>query len=107
MPNLFPNLLGKDLLVASHSLGDNVLHSDEFRVVLVRLVEKTLNERLRRDDLAIVMEWPPYLSIDQVRGRDVDDMAVRGSRFRGSFRCSWREQEVTLELVKSQPRLQG
>ena len=98
MPNLFPSLFGKDLLVASHSLGDNVLHTEEFRVVVFRLVEKALNERLRRDDLAIVMEWPSYLTINQVRGRDVDDMPVRGSRFRGSFRCSWRGRRRLLGL---------
>ncbi len=59
MPYLFPSLLGKRLLVASHSRGDNVLHTDELRVVVIRLVEKALNERLRRDNLAIVMEWRP------------------------------------------------
>src|SRR5687768_6507562 len=98
MPNLFPNLLRKDLLVASQSLGDNVLHTDEFRVVVFRLVEKALNERLRRNDLTIVMERSPHLSIDQVRCRNVDDMAVCGSRFRGSLRCSGRGRRCLLSL---------
>src|SRR5688572_19883378 len=98
MPNLFPHLLGKNLLVTRHSLGDNVLNTDESRVVVFRLVEKALNKRLRRDYLAIVMKWPPYLSIDYVRCSDVDDMTVRWSRFRRSFRCSLRGRRYLLGL---------
>jgi hypothetical protein len=65
---------------ARDALRHDVLDLRERRIRVRRIVDLALDDRFRRDDLAVVMERAHHLPLDDVRREHVDGVAVGRTR---------------------------